>query len=150
MPKGIRELATLALATGMRLDETTHLHCADVDIERRLITVHRGWQGTVKSGRVRRVPILDSVLPMLRELALQRGGATLVFPGKNGKPRTKVGVRVPFKQAALHAGLSSNLRFHDLRHTFAVVYGTTRRKRYPATSDRGRLRERAAVELRAV
>jgi integrase len=65
------------------------------------------------------VPILDSVLPFLRELALQRDGSLLVFPGERGRPRTKPGVREPFKQAAARAGLPSSLRFHDLRHTFA-------------------------------
>jgi integrase len=118
-PKGIRELATLALGTGMRLDELTHLQWDDIDIPNRLITVHRGRQGTTKSGEPRHVPILDTFLPFLRELALQRGGAVLVFPGAKGRPRSKPGVRVPFKQAAKRAGLATKLRFHDLRHTFA-------------------------------
>ncbi|MCX5742764.1 MAG: site-specific integrase, partial [Proteobacteria bacterium] len=118
-PKGIREIATLALGTGMRLDELLHLQWADVDIERRLISVHRGRQGTVKSGKARRVPILNSMLSFVRGLALQRDGHALVFPGENGKPRSKPGVRYPFKQAADRAGFSKALRFHDLRHTFA-------------------------------
>jgi integrase len=118
-PKGIREIATLAIGTGMRLDELLHLHHADISIERRLITVHRGGQGSTKSGKARRVPILDSLLPFVRELALNRDGATLVFPGDQGKPRTKPGVREPFKQAVSRAGLPKELRFHDLRHSFA-------------------------------
>ncbi|MDX2092499.1 MAG: tyrosine-type recombinase/integrase [Kofleriaceae bacterium] len=118
-PRGIREIATVALGTGMRLDEVLHLHWADVDIERRLISVHRGRQGTVKSGRVRHIPILDALLPFLREQALQRDGATLVFTGEQGKPRTKPSVWFPFKQAVERAGLPKELRFHDLRHTFA-------------------------------
>jgi integrase len=124
-PKGIREIATVAVGTGMRLDEILHLQWVDVDIERRLITVHRGRQGTVKSGKARRIPILDAVLPLLRELALKRGGAELVFPGESprlggtAKPRTKPGVWFPFKQAVERAGLPKELRFHDLRHTFA-------------------------------
>ena len=118
-PKGIREISTLAVGTGMRLDELLHLQHADVSIERRLITVHRGHQGPAKSGKARRVPILDSVLPFLRELALQRDGSALVFPGDRGRPRTKPGVREPFKQAVARAGLPNSMRFHDLRHTFA-------------------------------
>lgn len=39
-----------------------------------------------------------------------------VFPGNDGKPRSKPGVRFPFKQAASRAGLPPQLRFHDLRH----------------------------------
>ena len=83
----------------MRLDELIHLQWADVDVERRLISVHRGRKGTTKSGKARRVPILNTLLPFLRELALKRDGATLVFPGEKGKPRSKPGVRVPFKSS---------------------------------------------------
>lgn len=128
-PKSIRELVTVAVCTGMRLDELVHLRWADIDIERRLIAVHRGRHGTTKSGKARHVPILDSLLPFLRQYALNRDGATLVFPasssgrprkdGVKNKPRSKPGIRVPFKQAAKRAGLSEKLRFHDLRHTFA-------------------------------
>jgi integrase/recombinase XerD len=81
--------------------------------------VHRGRHGTTKSGKARYIPILDALLPFLRSLALNRDGATLVFPGRKGKVRTKPGIRFPFKQAAARAGLSKKLRFHDLRHTFA-------------------------------
>jgi integrase len=106
------------VCTGLRLDELLHLHWSDVDLERRLITVYRGRQGTVKSGKQRHVPILDTLLPFMRELALKRGGAVLVFPGRAGKPRTKPGVWLPFKQAAKRANMPK-LRVHDLRHTFA-------------------------------
>jgi len=66
----LRDLAATAVLTGMRLDETRHLHRADVDIARRLITVQRGRQGTVKSGKIRHVPILDALLPANRRRKL--------------------------------------------------------------------------------
>lgn len=123
-PRGIREIAAWAVGTGMRISELTALRWADVDIERRLIAVHRGRQGTTKSGKVRHVPILNTLMPLVREMALHRDGAELVFPGEPGKDgkrlqRSLPGVRVPFKQAAARAGLAIALRFHDLRHTFA-------------------------------
>jgi integrase len=123
-PKGVRDLAAWAVGTGLRISELTHLRWADVDVERRLIAVHRGRQGTTKSGKIRHVPILDTLLPLIRTMALHRDGADLVFPGEKGKdgkhrPRSLVGVRVPFKQAAERAGLDRALRFHDLRHTMA-------------------------------
>jgi integrase len=118
-PKGIREIVTLAVGTGMRLDELIHLQWADIDLDRRLIAVHRGRHGTTKSGKARYIPILDTLMPFLREYGLKRAGAKLVFPGEDGKPRSKPGVRFPFKQASKRAGLPDALRFHDLRHTFA-------------------------------
>lgn len=123
-PGDVRDVCALALGSGLRLDELLHLHWTDVDLERRLIHVHRGKQGAAKSGKVRRVPILDCVLPMLRERALRRGGDVLVFPGKPDrhgrvKERSQPGVRDAFKLARDRAGLDKRLRFHDLRHTFA-------------------------------
>lgn len=97
----------------------TLLEGAHIDLDRRLIAVHRGRHGTTKSGKARYIPILDTLVPFLRELALKRGGNKLVFPEEDGEPRSKSCARFPFKQAAKRAGLPDALRFHDLRHTFA-------------------------------
>jgi integrase len=115
----LRELVAMSLGTGLRFDELLHLQWADVDLTRRLMTIHRGRQGTVKSGKLRHVPILDTVLPLLRERALRRGGAVLVFPGRKGAVRSKQGVSVIYKLALKRAGMDAKTRWHDLRHTFA-------------------------------
>jgi integrase len=118
-PGDVRDVVALALGSGLRMDELLHLQWIDIDLERRLIHVHRGKQGGAKSGKVRRVPILDCVLTMLRERLLKRAGAVLVFPGKDGKVRSQPGVRDAYKLAVKRAGLDTKLRFHDTRHTFA-------------------------------
>lgn len=117
-PGETKDIVAFALGTGMRLDEIVHLEWADIDLERRLIRVHRGSKGTTKGGKGRSIPILDSILPMLRQRGLRRSGATLVFPGPKGV-RSKPGVREPFKAAVKRTGLDPKLRFHDLRHTMA-------------------------------
>lgn len=119
LPGDIRDIIALMLGSGLRVDEVLCLHHADIELDRRLIVVQRGSKGTVKSGRVRRVPILDAVLPMLRQRALRRGGDTLLFPGKDGKRRSQAGVRDAFKLAVKRAGLDPKLRLYDCRHTFA-------------------------------
>lgn len=115
----LRDMIAFAVGTGVRIDEQLHLQWVDVDLERRLITVQRGEQGTVKGGRIRHVPILDAVLPLLKARALKRDGAELVFPGKRGKVRDKPGVRRALRAALGRAGLDVTLRWHDLRHTCA-------------------------------
>lgn len=115
----LRDLVAMGLGTGLRFDELLHLQWSDVDLSRRLITVHRGRQGTVKSGKLRHVPILDSVLPALKARALKRAGSILVFPGEGGKVRDQKAVRTIYKLALKRAQLDTALRFHDLRHTFA-------------------------------
>lgn len=115
----LRDMVAVSLGTGLRLDEMLHLQWADVDVSRRLLTVHRGRKGTVKSGKVRHVPILDAVLPLLRDRGIRRDGAILVFPGRGGEVRSKQGVTAIYKLALKRARLDESLRWHDLRHTFA-------------------------------
>lgn len=67
-----------------------------INFDRRLTAVHRGRHGTTKSGKARYIPILNTLVPFLKDLALKRGRAKLVFPGEDGKPRSKPGVRFPF------------------------------------------------------
>jgi integrase len=115
----LRDIVAIAVGTGMRIDELMHLQWDDIDLDHRLITVQRGRQGLPKGGRIRHVPILDSVLPVLEKRALRRAGSVLVFPGKDGAVRAKSPVQVAFKQALKRAGLDTSVRFHDLRHTCA-------------------------------
>ena len=126
--ENIRTLVAVLVGTGMRLDEALHLMWTDIDLQHRVIHVHRGRRGAPKSGRLRHVPIFDSVLTVLKEMKLAKGKNTLLWPGaKLDKfdeqlPRNKTSVFRPFKAAVLRAGLSKKLRLHDLRHTFAGLF----------------------------
>jgi integrase len=126
--ENIRTLVAVLVGTGMRLDEALHLMWTDIDLQHRVIHVHRGRRGAPKSGRLRHVPIFDSVLTVLREMKLAKGENTLLWPGaKLDKfdeqlPRNKTSVFRPFKAAVIRAGLPKKLRLHDLRHTFAGLF----------------------------
>ena len=119
-----RDMAAVAVGTMIRIDEMLHLQWDDVDLENRLLTIQRGRKGPPKSGRIRHVPILDSVLPVFKARALKRDGEILVFPGKRRRDG-KRGVRSTqplgdaFKRALAKAGLDTKIRWHDLRHTGA-------------------------------
>ncbi len=124
----IRTLVAVLVGTGMRLDEALHLMWVDIDLQHRVIHVHRGRRGAPKSGRLRHVPIFDSVLKVLREMKLMKGKNTLLWPGAKldrfdeQLPRNKTSVFRPFKAAVIRAGLPKKLRLHDLRHTFAGLF----------------------------
>ncbi len=124
----IRTLVAVLVGTGMRLDEALHLMWVDVDLQHRVIHVHRGRRGAPKSGRLRHVPIFDSVLTVLREMKLAKGENTLLWPGAKRDqfdeqlPRNKTSVFRPFKAAVLRAKLPKKFRLHDLRHTFAGLF----------------------------
>lgn len=118
----VRTIAAVLVGTGMRLDEALHLRWDDVDLDHRIITVHRGRKGTTKAGRHRRVPILDSVLSVLKEMKLARGERALLWSDERGRVRSQAPVRKAFKAAVGRADLPPTLRLHDLRHTFASLY----------------------------
>jgi len=110
----------VAVISGARQDEILHLRWDDVDFDRRRITIHRGRQGTTKGGKVRHIPILDSLLPILERWRKAKLGGGLVFPAEDGKvARNAAGLHTRYKRALARAGLDMTLRFHDLRHTFA-------------------------------
>lgn len=122
-PESIRDLVAVLVGTGMRLDEGLHLAWDDVDLEHRLITVHRGRKGVTKGGNRRHVPIIDSVYPVLRAMRLARGGNALLWPGRRtGGARPQTWAREPFKRAVVAAGLPESMRLHDLRHSFASLF----------------------------
>jgi integrase len=113
----------------MRAGEIAALEWPDVDLERRLVTVQRSFDGPTKSDRVRYVPVLDPLLPVLRAWRLRHAGR-LVFTSMAG---TMIQPSARIFQEVLHrvleaAGLPKverggkerpYVRFHDLRHTFA-------------------------------
>ena len=118
-----------ALYTGLRAGELARLQWADLDLDRRLITVRRSYTGPTKSGRIRRVPILDPLLPLLRAWRLRHPG-NLIFTNRDGG---MFGASARIFQEVLHrvldrAGFESpmidgkrrwHITFHGLRHTFA-------------------------------
>jgi integrase len=108
-PKSIPEFE-FAIHTGFRLSEQYGLKWADIDFERRIITVRES-----KHGFSRRIPINDVLLSMLRDLRA-RATSDYVFAHQNGSPK-----RTPrewFRKCLDEANIS-NFTWHCLRHTFA-------------------------------
>jgi integrase len=118
-----------AVYTGMRAGELAALEWPDVDLDRRLITVQRRFDGPTKSDGVRYVPVLDPLLPLLRAWRLRHPGR-LVFTNAGERmfaPSSRIFQEVLHRvlEAAEFPKVSRNgkerpyVRFHDLRHSFA-------------------------------
>lgn len=114
----LRDAVALSIGTGMRQGELRNLHWDDIELERRTIHVRRGDKGPPKTGP-RIIPILDSVLPVLRSMALRRGSSVLVLPGDDGRVRDSGSLGRGLRAALRRAGLDTGMRWHDLRHTMA-------------------------------
>lgn len=111
----------LCLLTGVRLSEAVWLRWDDVDLAKKQIRVRTSRKGkATKSGIVRRVPILDPLLPILESLPRS---SEWVLPGRRGgrSPEGKplIGSE-DWKALKRRAGITRRVRWHDLRHTCAT------------------------------
>lgn len=113
-----RAIVVAALLTGMRQGEIIGLRTEQVHLDAREIILTR-----TKSNRVRRVPIAESLVPVLEKaLAASRSG--FVFENRLGQPYTACGLRCLFNRARKEAKLG-DFRFHDLRHACATALRRT-------------------------
>ena len=137
MPQRYRLMILLAAWCGLRFGELTELRRMDVDVKNCVLRVRRGVTrvggqfivGTPKSDAgTRDVAIPPHLLPVVREhLAsnITGGRNGLLFPAADGvthmAPST---LYKPYYRARKLAG-REDLRFHDLRHTGAVLAAST-------------------------
>ena len=109
----IKPILIVAINTGMRKSEVFKLRWQDVSFEKREIKIPMS-----KSGKERRIPINSTLFNLLHTLKAQNGQGEYVFTNpRTGKPY--VDIKRSFDSACKKAGVE-NLRFHDLRHSFAT------------------------------
>jgi integrase len=132
-------LITLALRTGMRQGELAALRWEDLDLGTKPnITVRRSADtrtstivSTTKTGKERRVGIGPRTVETLEahrgRQRLERIAARtwydsgLVFPNTKGKIRRRDSVVRSLKALLEEAGIPTDVRFHDLRHTAGTL-----------------------------
>ena len=136
MPAKYRAMTLLASWCGLRFGELVELRRSDVDLDGGRIHVRRGAVrvdgavviGTPKSeAGIRDVAIPPHLIPVLRQhvrdhAAFGRDG--LLFPAKHGGTLAPSTLYKSFYRARAAAG-RPDLRWHDLRHTGAVLAAAT-------------------------
>lgn len=101
----------LLLLTGARRGEVLNARWADFDINRRL------WRIPIsKSGKARYVPISDGALALLNQIPRSSGSVFLFASPLTGRPYHNI--YESWNAARIRAGLT-DVRIHDLRHSFA-------------------------------
>ncbi len=123
-----RLLIKVALRSGLRAGELLGLRWADLDWHGKFLQVRRAWrEGAFVAPKTatsaRRIDLTEALISELREwrLACPIGSDDLIFPNLDGKPLCHSNLlQRGFYPALQRAGLRQ-IRFHDLRHTFASL-----------------------------
>jgi integrase len=138
LPERYRLMALLAAWCALRFGELAELRRADVDVKNGILRVRRGVVTTNKQGRIvkdpkseagkRDVNIPPHLLPLVKAHIRDHvaGRDALLFPSasdpaRHMAPSTLYRVYGPARKAAGR----EDLRFHDLRHTGAVLAAAT-------------------------
>lgn len=110
--KALYPVVVVALATGARMSEITHLRWKDVDLQRSIVHFEE-----TKNGERRSVALATPAQAIFKKLNKSPKLETdLVFPRADGK--APIDLRKTFARTVDKAQLE-NFHFHDLRHTAA-------------------------------
>ena len=127
---GVFEMYYIELATGLRRGELLGLKWEDIDFVNQTLRVRR-QVGRI-NGEVREAPLktknayrtislgTDAVGILKHQRENQPSGSSYVFPGPTGGPIAPDSVLHMLHRVLDRAGLPE-IRFHDLRHTFATL-----------------------------
>lgn len=115
----LKEVFIIAFFTGMRLNEIINLKWSNIDLSKKTIRVGDNYFIT-KSKKTRVIPICDDLFDVLvKKETSKSSNKDLLFVKSNGTCFTGDYFSKRFKKACLDAGLSKELHFHCLRHSFA-------------------------------
>ena len=114
----LREIVIFALMTGARRGEIVNLQWSDINFEAKTITIQSSLSYQVKTGKLRTVPMNETVYNLLKDKPVKEG---LVFKGKKGKRANDNFVSEKFREFVRKNGFDKRLHFHSLRHSFASV-----------------------------
>lgn len=123
-PSRLADILLVAAWTGLRWSELRATRVRDfVEVPMPMLYVQRAEpEGTAvkvtKSGKARRVPVADRILPLVREMAAGRSGEEHLFVTASGHMLHASA----FKRSLGWSTLGAGRRIHDLRHTAACLW----------------------------
>ena len=126
---GVFELYYVELATGLRRGELLGLKWEDLDLKQGSLRVRRQIaringevvEAPLKTKNAyRTLPLAKDTVDILNQQRKKMGSSPWVFPGPTGGPMSPDSVLHMLRRVLKRAGLPQ-VRFHDLRYTFATL-----------------------------
>jgi len=114
----LKNIVLFAAMTGVRLGEVANLRWEDIDLENRTALIHSSLSYQTKGGKMRKLPLNDTILTVLNSLPQKTG---YVFTGKRGEKANPNFVSKNFRMIVRNGGFDRRLHFHSLRHSFASI-----------------------------
>ncbi len=115
---GISEAILIAYFTGMRQNEIANLKWVHINLDEKIIIVKNSSEFTTKSKNERLIPISKRILPELIKMH-ENKYSDYVISTKHAYKYHPDTISHKFKEAVRKAGLSEEIHFHSLRHSFA-------------------------------
>lgn len=121
----IKNITIFALLTGCRLGEILNVQWKDIDLEQKILTIRNKPNFKTKSGKIRQIPISDSLFELLSSLlgntnenVFELNNPESYLFNIEGKRYNQEYITRTFKKFLRKAGMHENLHFHCTRHTF--------------------------------
>jgi integrase len=111
----LRRLVQAALQSGCRYGELARMRAHDFNPDSNTVTVRQS-----KSGKPRHVFLTDEGAALFRRWCAGKPGNALMFT-RDGEPWQKSNQGRPMKLACERAGITPQISFHGLRHTYASL-----------------------------
>ena len=121
-----RLLIALPVLCGLRKGEVLGLMWDDIDIESMQIRVNKSMRGGIITSpktpmSISTIPLPESLLPLIERRRKQAGDHELVFSKRDGSPLADATPNRVLERALVAAHFP-RVRFHDLRHSWAVAH----------------------------
>jgi len=112
-------IVKFAILTGLRRGEILNLRWSDFDAKIGTVNIQSSPGYRVKGGTMRKIPLQAEGIALLSEIP-QGKKDDKIFTREDGSDPAEDAVTKKFKRAVKAAGLSDDLHFHSLRHTFGT------------------------------
>lgn len=118
-------LILFMIYTGVRKEEVVLLKYNDLNFKNNTVRINKAFdfkhkqENTTKNKTVRYIPLLNNILPKLRNMSLSHNATDLIFPDSKNGIRSDTSLKR--LKEVIEKKLDIKFSYHQLRHTYACI-----------------------------